>query len=151
MLQAIGKQNIPVRNIAIGAVLKIVVNFVLVGFPSINVVGAPVGTLCCYFYIFISNFICLLKYSHVRISILRTLLKPAFAGILCGAAAWASNGLLGWIIPSSKIVTILAICIAGIVYVIALLCTRAITREDLAMLPKGQKIAAVLAKRGWIR
>lgn len=151
MLQAIGKQNIPVRNIAIGAVLKIVVNFVLVGIPSINVVGAPVGTLCCYFYIFISNFICLLKYSHVRISILRTLLKPAFAGILCGAAAWASSGLLGWIIPSSKIVTILAICIAGIVYVIALLCTRAITREDLAMLPKGQKIAAVLAKRGWIR
>ena len=150
MLQAIGKQNIPVRNIAVGAVLKIVVNFILVGIPSVNVIGAPVGTLCCYFYIFVSNLYCLLKYSHVRMNFMSTLVKPAFAAILCGAAGWAVSGLLGWVIPG-KIATVAAICAAGIVYVIALLCTRAITREDVAMLPKGQKIAAVLAKRGWIR
>lgn len=151
MLQAIGKQNIPVRNIAVGGVLKIVVNFILVGIPSVNVIGAPVGTLCCYFYIFLSNLYCLLKYSHVRMNFMSTLIKPAFAAILCGAAGWAAAGLLGWVISSDKLATVLAICIAGLVYVIALLCTRAITRQDVLMLPKGQKIAAVLAKRGWIR
>ena len=151
MLQAIGKQNIPVRNIAVGGLLKIVVNFILVGIPSVNVIGAPVGTLCCYFYIFVSNLYCLLKYSHVRMNFMSTLIKPAFAAILCGGAAWASAGLLGWVIPQQKICTILAICIAGLVYVVTLLCTRAITREDVMMLPKGQKIAGALAKRGWIR
>ncbi|MCI8360886.1 MAG: polysaccharide biosynthesis protein [Clostridiales bacterium] len=151
MLQAIGKQNIPVRNMAIGAVLKIVVNFVLVGNPSLNVIGAPAGSLCCYAFIFIADLYCLLKYSGVRMNFFSTLIKPAFAAVLCGAAGWVSAGLLSWVIPKDKLVTILAICIAGLVYVISLLCTRAITREDVAMLPKGQKIAAVLAKRGWIR
>ena len=58
MLQAIGKQNVPVINIAIGAVIKIIVNYILVGIPSINILGAPIGTLCCYLFIFFANILC---------------------------------------------------------------------------------------------
>lgn len=47
LLQAIGKPSAPVKNIAVGALIKIIVNYILVGIPEINIMGAPIGTLCC--------------------------------------------------------------------------------------------------------
>lgn len=149
MLQAIGKQNVPVKNMAIGVVLKIVVNYILVGIPSINVIGAPVGTAVCYGFIFISNLYCLIKYSKVHPSLRITLVKPFIASFFCAGAAWASYGLI-YRVTSMKIATVLAIIIACIVYVISLGLLRAIVKEDIIMLPKGQKIAKVLEKIGWI-
>lgn len=152
MLQAIGKQKLPVRNIAIGGVLKIVVNFILVGIPSVNVVGAPVGTLVCYAFIFISNLYCLIKHSHVRISLMSTLIKPLIASLLCGVSAWAAPRLLTNIMPAQgNIVSILSILVAVIVYAVSVICVRAVTKEDVLSLPKGQKIARALEKLGWIR
>ena len=48
ILQAHGMVNLPVVIAAIGGVIKLVVNYVLVGIESINVVGAAIGTLCCF-------------------------------------------------------------------------------------------------------
>ena len=51
---------------------------------------------------------------------------------------------------SKRVATALAICIAAIVYVIALFLLKAIRKEEILMLPKGQKIAQTLEKHGWI-
>ena len=51
---------------------------------------------------------------------------------------------------SGKIATILAIGVACVVYVVALLCLKAIQHSDIQMLPKGQKIVKLLEKHGWI-
>ena len=77
------------------------------------------------------------------------ILKPLLAAVLCGAAAWASNGLLG-LVMSKRIATALAICVAAIIYVFALFLLKAIRREEILILPKGQKIAQTLEKHGWI-
>ena len=49
-----------------------------------------------------------------------------------------------------KIITLASIAIACVVYVIALLLLKAISKDDVLMLPKGQKIAKVLEKHHWI-
>lgn len=49
ILQGLGLQNIPVRNLAAGLLAKIVVSLVLLKIPSLNVVGAAHrhgGVLC---------------------------------------------------------------------------------------------------------
>ena len=43
-MQAHGDVTSPVINMFIGGIVKIAVNYVLVGIPEINIVGAPVGT-----------------------------------------------------------------------------------------------------------
>lgn len=48
VLQAVGKMYLPVRNLAIGAAVKIVLNLVLVSIPSFNIYGAAVSTCACY-------------------------------------------------------------------------------------------------------
>jgi len=138
MLQAIGKQNVPVLNIAIGAVIKIIVNYILVGIPSINVLGAPIGTLCCYLFIFLANIICLIKFTGIIPSITKVFIKPLIASALCGAAAFAVTKL-----NSSNLVTVGAICVAGVVYLVALIALNTFEEEDFLALPGGNKLLKI--------
>lgn len=142
MLQAIGKQLIPVRNIAIGAVVKIVVNFILVGIPEINIHGAPIGTLCSFVFIFVANLLSLIKYSGVRPDFWRVFIKPLLAALSCGAAAYAVSSVLG----QGTVNTALAILAAAVVYLAALILLRVFTEEDLLSFPMGKKLAAVAKK-----
>lgn len=150
MLQAIGKQWVPVRNIAVGATIKIVVNFILVGIPEINIIGAPIGTLCCYIYIALSNMICIIKYSGVKPKVFSILFKPLIAAFVCGGAAYFANLALAGNI-SSKISTVVAIMVAALVYVVMLIVLKAFTEEDILAFPKGEKLASLLKKAKILR
>ncbi len=141
MLQAIGKQKLPVRNMAIGAILKIVVNFILVGYYKINMLGAPIGTLCCYVFIATANFICLVKHSKVMPNIVSTIVKPLIATALCCVSAFVVSE-----ITEGSLGTLIAIMAAAMVYLIALALLNAIEKDDVLSMPKGEKIAEVLTK-----
>lgn len=146
MLQAIGKQSVPIRNIAVGAVLKIIINFILVGTPEINILGAPIGTTVCYAYICIANFICFVKYSGVVPNLYTCIGKFLLSGIACGAAAFGTSYGLIKLGLSLSISTVLAIGAAAFVYVVFLSVLRALVKDDILSLPKGEKIAKVLEK-----
>ncbi len=150
MLQAIGKQNIPVINMAVGVLLKIVVNYTLVGIESINVVGAPAGTGVCYAYIMIANLLCLRHYSKVDLGVVRTVIKPLVCALLCGATAYFGYELLSCVGLSGKLGTAICIVLAGTVYALCLGVTKTFTKNDILMLPKGEKLVKVLAKLRWI-
>ena len=146
MLQAIGKQNVPVINIAIGAVIKIIVNYILVGIPSINILGAPIGTLCCYLFIFFANILCLIKFTGVIPSIIKVFIKPLISSVFSGAAAWAVTSL-----SDSKIVTLASIIVAGIVYLVCLIILNAFEEEDFTTIPMGKSIVKFCKKHKILR
>ncbi len=151
MLQAIGRQGVPLRNIAVGAVLKIVINFVLVGTPEINIVGVPIGTVVCYAYICIANFICFVKYSGVVPNLLLAVGKPLVCGAICGFSAFVCNFLLALIGITGSLATLVSIAFAALVYVVMLFLLRAITKNDIISMPKGKKLLKVLEKFGLMR
>lgn len=150
MLQAIGKQNIPVINMAVGVVLKIAVNYTLVGIETVNIIGAPAGTGVCYAYIMIANLVCLKHYTKVKLGVRTTVIKPALCAAACGLAAWLGyRACTGWI-GEGKLSTALCIILAGVVYVICLGFSKTFSKNDIFMLPKGEKLAKILAKLHWI-
>ena len=151
MLQAIGRVSVPVKNMAVGVVLKIVVNYILVGIPSINVIGAPVGTAVCYGYIFFANIYCLRKYSGVHISFKSTMMKPMISAVICAVSAVLAYSLTAKIISSVKACALTSMAIACLIYLISLILLRGIAKNDLLTLPKGEKIAKTLEKLKWIR
>ena len=146
LLQAIGKPSAPVKNIAVGAVIKIVINYILVGIPDVNIYGAPIGTLCCYLYIAIADIWCVIKYSRVVPSMYVSILKPLFAAIVCGTCAYVSRLGLSYVISNEKIVTLLAIGIAAVAYLISVSLFRCISKEDILTLSKSEKLAKLCAK-----
>lgn len=145
MLQGIGRSDIPLYSTTIGAVLKISINFVLIAIPEINIFGAVIGSIVCYASIVLINYISLVAITKVKVNLLQIFFKPLFCALLCGAAAWASHGLLAKAMPP-KIATLVAIAVAGVVYAVSLLYTRAITKHEVHMMPLGKKIAPLLEK-----
>ena len=74
-------------------------------------------------------------------NVVSTILKPLFSTVLCCAEAFGVSKFM-----SGNIGTLLAIIAAVIVYIIALALLKAIEREDVLSMPKGEKIAAILTK-----
>lgn len=157
MLQAIGRTDIPVKSTIVGAIVKIICNFVLVGNPKINVYGAVVGTILFYVVIVVCNLTSLLKISGVKVNWKSVFVKPFICAALCGITAYAANGLLTTIFPydpSQSIVNmgtisaVISIGLAAIVYAISLLLIKGLAKEDVIVLPKGEKIAKTLEKYG---
>ncbi len=157
MLQAIGRTDIPVKSVVVGAICKIVCNYILVGNPKINVYGAVAGTVLFYVVIVTCNLTSLLKFSKVKINWGAIALKPLISASLCGVTAYAAYGLLSRIFPveasesilnMGTVSTVIAVGLAVVVYVISLLLLKGVAREDISVLPKGEKIAKKLEKYG---
>ncbi len=157
MLQAVGRADIPMKTVAAAAVCKILCNFILVGMPKINIYGAVVGTILFYVLIVSINMGFLLKISQVRVNWLGVFCKPLVAALLCGITAFASHGIIVRIFPadttqsilnSDTIATVIGIGLGAVVYLISLLLLKGVVKEDVSVLPKGEKIAKMLEKYG---
>ena len=143
IMQAHEDVTTPVINMIIGGIVKIIVNYILVGTRTFNIIGAPIGTLCCYICITILNLIAMRR-TTTPPSFVRTMLKPLLAALIMGAAAYGSYGALTRFVGSQKLCCIGAICAAGAVYLVLVLVLRIITMDDCKLLPKGDKIAKLL-------
>lgn len=157
MLQAIGRTDIPVKSVAVAAVFKVICNFILVGNPKINVYGAVAGTILFYVIIVGLNLTSLIRISKVNIRWSSIFVKPFICAVLSGVTAFASHGIINAIFKpdvSQSIVNMdtigtgIAIVLAVIVYVISLLLIKGVAKEDIMVLPKGEKIVKVLEKYG---
>ncbi len=146
VLQSLGKVRLPVYTMLTGSVVKIVANWYLVGIPELNINGASIGTCLCHFTIMVLNLILISREVKPTPNIIRMFGRPLIATIIMAATAWAINGLLALYV-STKIAVLGAIAAAMVIYLILIILLRAVTKEDLMMLPKGEKIANLLRIR----
>ena len=144
ILQATGHTVTPVIHMAAGGVVKVLVNYFLVGHPSINIAGAPIGTLLCYFVILVLNLISIKKIMSIRYNIVSLFIKPLIAVIAMAAAVIAVyNAAFGL---GNTLATVAAIGCGGIVYFAILFIIGGIDSKDIKMLPKSNKLLPILKK-----
>lgn len=159
MLQALGKAGTPVKSLALGAVAKVIANYIFIGIPKLNIFGAIFGTLICYFIIAVYNLVVLVRTTKIKISVSSVLLKPLFSAVLSGVAAFTSYGIVEAVLPAlsvsgrdvrSLVAIAVAVVMAVLIYAIAMLLVGGVAKDDILMLPKGKNIAKLLAKYGLI-
>ena len=143
VMQAHGNVTTPVVNMFLGGLVKIAVNYVLVGLPEVNIIGAPVGTLACYVTITLLN-LWALRREQIELSVFRNLVRPFLAAGIMGAATWMVYRVLSAYLPSFRIAFLLSLVFAVVVYAVLAVALRCITYEDCMLLPKGEKIAKLL-------
>ena len=146
ILQAHGKAKVPIITMFIGGAVKVVANYLLVGNPDINIKGAPIGTLVCYALICVLNLIMINRTLVSRPSYAQLFLKPLAATAGMAVVARVSYTFLSGALGNT-LGTLGAIALAAVVYVVLVMLLRIITREDLEMLPKGEKLAKFLHVR----
>ena len=146
IMQAHGDVTTPVVNMLIGGVVKVIVNYFLVAVPSLNIVGAAIGTLTCYAVITALDLVAIRRRISTKPRVLRNMLRPALAAVLMGAVTFGAYRLAGRIL-SPKLACLLALVIAVVCYAVLVVLLRCITYQDCLLLPKGEKIAKLLHLR----
>lgn len=82
ILQSIGRFFLPVINLAVGCVVKILITYFLVTIPVINIYGAVLGTIAGYVTAALLNIVKLRKTLHYEINYYEILVKPLFAALV---------------------------------------------------------------------
>ncbi len=149
VLQASGKERYTMLTMIVGGFVKILVNWVLVARRPINIYGAPIGTLVSYVTMCAMNFLFMTATLERTPRLGRILFKSVFCSAVMGFSAWAAYGLAQRAVHvpgrlGMLLCMFFAMAVAVVVYIICVVATSAVTREDLELIPGGEKIAAFL-------
>ena len=151
ILQTYGRERIPIFTVIAGGVVKVVMNYILVGNPDINIHGAPISTLCCYMVIVGLNLYFVWKYSPQKPRYLSLFAKPVAASVLMGIGAWAVYGLSDRLLFGGSDAylavaasALLGICAGVAVYGVLVIALRILRAEDVRSIPHGEKLIKLL-------
>lgn len=169
-LQGLGKVFVPAIALGCGVATKLVLNIILTqispdAFIFGGAAGAAFATVVCQMIAFTISFIVLSKTVKLNLSFSKLVIKPIIATAMMAILSYAiylilsgnllinigtltiSSLSLQGIIPT-RLVTIVALIFAIIIYVISILVLKIFTKEDILMIPYGGKIYDVLQKFG---
>ena len=149
ILQASGRELLPMISMIVGGLVKVAVNYFLVANRAINIYGAPIGTLSSYIVMAVMNFVFLCSVLDKNPKLSTILLRPLACTAAMGAFAWAGFGLAErWLPGGGRIHLLLCVALAIVaavaIYLYMMVALRTISREDMKLIPGGEKLAKLL-------
>ena len=149
ILQASGREKLPMIALISGSLLKILINWMIIAIPRINIYGAPIGTLFGYLCMAVLDYIFIRRALNQKPNLGKAFGKPFLCSAGMGLVAFAVysfssrlpllHGKLGMFLGM-----VLAILAAVIVYVLAVIQSGCITNDDMKLIPGGEKIGKFL-------
>lgn len=143
ILQAYGEERRPIISLAVGAVVKIFSEMLLVS--NIGIIGAPISTFLCSLAVIVMNLSALSRLIDYRACILKLFAPALFCAVLSGAVALVSYYLIVRVAPSTVSV-ILSVIITALFYLIFSLKSGALPKDDILLFPLGDKLYGLFAK-----
>ena len=148
ILQGLGKTAIPVINMILACIVKVVMSWWLTAIPFLGIKGASMATVADFAVAAIINMAFIYKYTGFTFS-LGSLLKPLLASGVMGAVIYAVLSLteqLGmWCVLFAMVVAVPA-------YALALIAFGGLNKEDLDNVPFiGRRILAVGQRFGFFK
>ena len=135
ILQGLRKQKIPMYAMMAGVAVKILLNYLLIGTPGIDIHGGPYASIACYSIVMVINMIYVCKYAEMKFNWLDWGLRPGLASAVMGVAVY----LLKRLLPGGRIATILCVAAGMIVFAAAAYLLGAVTRDDIRALTRRKK------------
>lgn len=152
ILQAYHKESLTLVSMLSGACVKLITSYILVGNPSIRMMGTPIGTCLCYFTASALNIFFVVRYVGFVPSARKVFLRPFAASLACAGTAAGVYNLIKYLLGAdfgrmfNILAVLVSILLAAIVYVTVLFLIRGVSEDDLRLLPKSEKIISVLRK-----
>ncbi len=148
ILQGAGRAIVPVINLGVGAIVKIIISILLIRVPSININGAAIGTAACYGIAAILNLISVVRITKPSIQPVSGVMMPIISTAIMGTVVYFMYKTLNLELGNTK-TTIICIAAAVLVYVVMLFITRSLKKDDMKYIPGGGKITRVMNKFGF--
>lgn len=145
IIQGFGKPVLPAIFLMVGAIFKLVLNYVLVSLPALNVLGAAIATVTAFAVAAVLNVVYIMTRKEIDLSVSKIFFRPMIDAAVMGIVVVVSHMVLVMVLPD-RLATTVSILIGGFIYLIMLFVTDTITDEDLDMMPGGGKIKKLGSK-----
>ncbi|MDE6189103.1 MAG: polysaccharide biosynthesis protein [Clostridia bacterium] len=144
VLQGIGRLKPVLINIAIGGVIKIILELIFV--PRFGIVASGLSTIAFYLIALTLNGMQYNRLVGKNINLFKSISKILLSGAIMSLAVAPFVFIAGDIYR-----VIYAVLAGGLAYFASLLITRAVDEKEVAMLPLGDKLSRLLTKLGYFK
>ena len=140
ILQGLGRTAVPVMNMILACIIKVILSWELTAVPYLGIKGASLATVADFAVAAIINMLFIYKYTGFTLS-LSSIIRPLVASGIMGAAIY---GVLFLTESLGMWCVLFAMAASVPVYAVALLAVGGLTKEDLDNVPFiGRRILAV--------
>lgn len=122
-----------------------ILNLILVPIPSIGVNGAAIASVACHLVAFMISIVALKRTIKLNLSFSKFVVKPVIATGIMAVCSYFIYSILSGII-SENLATIVAIISAMILYGLSIIALKVFKKEEIEMLPCGNKLCKILEK-----
>ncbi len=143
ILQAYGRERIPIFSLTVGAAVKVVSETLLISIPGINIFGAPISTFLCSLTVIMLNLRAIFSLGEHKKTPIALFLPSMLSGMLSAISGLMIQRLLSEFMPQG-LSTILAISASAAIYLVFVLKSGALTREDILLFPFGERLYGCL-------
>ena len=144
-LYGVNQSKIPAIAAGLGAVIKFILNMILIRNPNIGIYGASISSFVYALIVFFISYKVMNRCVNMHIKFRKHILKPVLSAIGMGLIVFGAHKLFNMALGNT-ISTILAILVGAISYCALILITKTLTKEDILMIPYGTKIYDILVK-----
>lgn len=124
LLQAMNNFYAPVKNLAIGCIAKIIITYILVPIPKINIYGAVIGSTIGYVISCGLNIMLIKRKLSMSISFYECVVKPLFASVIMAISVVVGYKYIFFYTLRSDLACLLSILIGVIIYFFAVILFR---------------------------
>jgi len=145
-LQGMGDVKTPVIAIVAGSIIKLVLNLILVPIESIGIRGAAISSIVCQVVIAVIVFNGFNRKIKIELKFKKYILKPVVSTAVMAIFTIMSYKVLLPVLHSNAITTIVTLGIAMMTYGLSVAILKVFTKNEILMLPLGDKIYNILLK-----
>lgn len=146
VLQGIGKVTTPVYHAAIALVVQTLVLISCLIFTELNLYCIAIATIVYSFLMCILNQRAVRKYLDYKQDMKKLFVLPFLASVIMGIVAYSVYKLLFFVLKSNAVSLMVSVAIAAFIYGILILKLGVLNKDDILAMPKGKKLAGILAK-----
>ena len=143
-LQGLGRVNVPVIAFGISAIIKLLFNILLL--PIMGVKGAIASSIISHIITFAICFASLKRNLEISFRIDKFLIKPIIASLIMMLSSYLIYIELYKYI-SEKFLLIISLVIGMLIYIISIFLLKILSKEEIFMIPYGQKLYRIAEKR----
>lgn len=149
VLQASGRERLPLISMITGTVAKIITTVIFVNIPSVGRLGLPLGTGVFYVISSAVNLSFIIKGPGSLGTVVKAFLRIAVSSAISAGCAYFMYARILHLHRDFDI--LISIAIAAIVYIFSIIISGGLGREEMMLLPKGEAICKVLEKHKFFK
>ncbi len=146
VLNAIGKPVVPVINMLIGVVVKVIFNISLVSNPEIGLMGAGYAVIAAYVVTTVLNGLSIKKHTGYTYSIINLIKKPIISVCAMWIGLLAVQYLLNGVVPG-RVLTLLSVGFGACIYGVLIIVLQYLEPTEVSQIPALGKLEKILVRK----